>query len=307
MRCPAVSVIMSVYNTGRILRETIASVIAQTFADFELLIVDDGSTDEITQDILADQNDHRIRIIRQRNAGVAAARNRGIAEARGEYLAFLDHDDIFMPDKLAALKECLDKSPRTAVVYSPVVPFGECSAAALSLPPLRGECYSTLLRRNLIYSVSCIMVRTEFLSAHHVTFDPGCVPCDDWDFHLQCAVFGEMTMFDRPLVGYRMHRGNQSADRVSMYEAGIRTVKKHLRNVSAVSAVTGIPKRRIRAAGRYALAEHLYGLGRQDLAAGRRISALVHCIIAFTCDPMVFLSRCASFLRRRLSGSGIRS
>ena len=125
MKMPEISVIIPVFNTGIILKETIDSVIAQTFSDFEVIIVDDGSSDSITIDVLKSQDDHRIRIIHQVNSGVAAARNRGIAEARGKYVSFLDHDDLYLPDKLEVLKSLLDETPDAVLAYSPVIPFGE--------------------------------------------------------------------------------------------------------------------------------------------------------------------------------------
>ena len=83
-RNPAISVIVPVYNTGTVLHQTIDSVLHQTFSDFELILVDDGSSDAVTTDILNAQRDPRIRVIRQANGGVAAARNRGCAQAGGK-------------------------------------------------------------------------------------------------------------------------------------------------------------------------------------------------------------------------------
>ena len=285
MDAPEISVVMPVYNPGEIVGESIESVLDQTFEDFEYIIVDDGSTDAETKKILAGQSDPRVRVIRQANGGVAAARNRGIAESRGRYIAFLDHDDIFMPDKLFCLKALLDHDPAAALVYSPVEPFGKYAARALVLVPLSGWSYCQLLRQNRIYSMSCVMVRAELLRRHRIHFDPACVPCDDWDFHLHCAMYGTIRMWETPLVRYRMHDGNQSADQAVMYRAGTRVVLKHLRNISRTAEITGLSKWRIFSTGRSALAEHHYGLAYQEFSGRRFKSALGNCVRAFLYNP----------------------
>lgn len=96
-----VSVIMPVYNTGEILRQTIDSILAQTFTDFELIIIDDGSKD-ISPAICDEyaEKDTRVKVIHQPNGGICAARNTGISVAKGEYITFCDHDDLYMPRKL---------------------------------------------------------------------------------------------------------------------------------------------------------------------------------------------------------------
>jgi glycosyltransferase involved in cell wall biosynthesis len=113
---PKVSVVIPAYNRERYLADAIDSVLAQTFTDFEILIVDDGSRDR-TVEIAQSYRDPRIRIVRhERNRGVAAARNTGVAEARGAYVAFLDSDDVAYPDRLARQVAFLDSHPDYAAV-----------------------------------------------------------------------------------------------------------------------------------------------------------------------------------------------
>ncbi|MCX7894142.1 MAG: glycosyltransferase [Burkholderiales bacterium] len=116
MPTPVVSVVMPCYNGARFLQTSLGSVIGQTFADFELVFVDDGSTDG-SAEVAASMADERIRIIRQANSGVSAARNRGLASARGAYIAFLDADDTWDPAFLARMVAALATRPDAALAY----------------------------------------------------------------------------------------------------------------------------------------------------------------------------------------------
>ena len=111
-----VSVIIPTYNRAGLVTEAIDSVLAQTRSDFEIVVIDDGSTDD-TPDVLAPYMD-RIRYIRQENRGLAGARNRGINEARGRHLAFLDSDDRFEPELLEAVFETFESYPEAGAVFS---------------------------------------------------------------------------------------------------------------------------------------------------------------------------------------------
>lgn len=260
MNNPEISIVIPAYNTGKILQETIESVLSQTFEKFELIIVDDGSTDAETLDIFKSQKDTRIRIIHQTNGGVAVARNRGIAESTGKFIAFLDHDDLFLPEKLAELKKFMDERAYVAMVYSDIISFGQVYGPMIQLPRMEKLDPIGLFKRNFIYSMSCVMVRRSFLEKYRIAFDPECVPCDDWDFYCQCVVRGEIHSIGYPLVKYRIHSGNQSCDQIKMYKAGIRTALKHLQMLNDIAQITGLPKRKLRQATHWALSEHHYGI-----------------------------------------------
>lgn len=263
-----ISVIIPVYNTGTILSETVASVLNQSFSDFELLLIDDGS-DAATQQVLAGFNDPRIRVIRQENRGMAGARNRGLAEARGKYAAFCDHDDLWHPEKLAIQKAVLDREPAVVMVYSPVEVFGENSGAALNLPPVNGRCMIEMVRRNVICSLSCVMMRREVLTKYRISFDPECVPCDDWALYLELLRHGEIRCTEMTLVRYRMHGGSQSNQRMKMYEAGLRVLTKFLPTLPDVSAETGIPQWKLTASWRRGKAGYCYGIAWQRAMTSR--------------------------------------
>lgn len=109
-----ISIVIPLYNKAALVRRTLDSVFAQTYQDFEIVIVDDGSTDGSAH-VVASIADARIRLISQQNAGVSAARNRGILEARGEYIALLDADDEWHPDYLDTQMSLVEKYPEAAV------------------------------------------------------------------------------------------------------------------------------------------------------------------------------------------------
>lgn len=112
-----VSVVMPVYNMERYVRQAINSVLRQTFKDYEVIIVDDGSTD-LSYDICSEFTDSRIRIIQQENRGVSGARNTGVEVSRGQYIAFLDPDDLWLPKKLEKHVAHLDSHPEVGISFS---------------------------------------------------------------------------------------------------------------------------------------------------------------------------------------------
>src|SRR4028119_1041930 len=113
---PQVSVIIPAYNGDRYIAQAVESVISQTYKNWEIIVVDDGSTDDTRRAL--QPYVEKIRYVYQENQGVAAARNRGIQEARGELIAFLDHDDFFLPDKLAAQVACFEAQPQLGIIHS---------------------------------------------------------------------------------------------------------------------------------------------------------------------------------------------
>ena len=121
MSVPLITVIIGAYNAERYLAEAIESVLAGTYRNFELIVVDDGSTDRTGE--IAESYGDPVRCIRQANGGMAASRNRAIPEARGDYLAFLDADDRFPPDKLERQLAVFEADPELDVVYGHVTEF----------------------------------------------------------------------------------------------------------------------------------------------------------------------------------------
>jgi glycosyltransferase involved in cell wall biosynthesis len=116
MKSPLISVIVPAYNTSRTIAETLDSVLAQTFEDYEVVVVDDGSPDDVAE--LVARSYPQVRLVRQENRGLAGARNTGIKEAKGEYVAFLDSDDVWLPRKLELQVEQIKTHPEADVFYA---------------------------------------------------------------------------------------------------------------------------------------------------------------------------------------------
>lgn len=203
-----VSVIIPTYNSARFLVEAIDSALAQTFKDIEVLVIDDGSTDETAS--LVRKYGPPVRYIRQENRGVAGARNRGIEESRGKYVAFLDADDTWFPHKIerqvAALGKCREYRAcysEFLIVDSDLNPIGisHSTRSGLAIEDL-------LLRGNVIGSVCVVCERALFESAGG--FDASLSQCADWDMWLRLAVLTEFLYLDEPLMTYRQHDANMS-------------------------------------------------------------------------------------------------
>lgn len=131
---PRVSVLIPTYNYGRFLSAALESVFAQTYTDYEVIVLDDGSTDDTAQVVAAYP---QVRYIYQENAGIAAARNRLLDEARGEFAAFLDADDLWLPEKLELQVAYLDAHPECSAVFTEVENFSEQSREDMTIREIR--------------------------------------------------------------------------------------------------------------------------------------------------------------------------
>lgn len=214
---PRVSVIVPVYNRPVYVRQAVDSALAQECpGGFEVIVVDDGSTDDTPQ-VLASYGD-RIRVVRQRNGGAAAARNAGIGAAQGEYFALLDSDDVWMPGKLAAQVALLDAHPDAGFAHSDVEEFFEGAPGKrwTRRPEIvGGDVLKFLLRRNVIHTMS-VMIRRRAIEEVG-DFDPRYPPCEDWDLWLRICEHRPVVGDPRPWVRTRVHEGGISADPIVVY------------------------------------------------------------------------------------------
>ena len=210
---PKISVIMPVYNGQQYIENTINSLIAQTCQDWELIVIDDGSTDATPQ-ILGKFDDRRIFIVQQKNAGEASARNVGLDHATGRYISFLDADDLYLPTALEDLSSFLDLHPQYDVVYSDGEIFDGQDNSLMTLSEIRSGIYNGNVLEKLVVSSSvvtvpvCTMTRRSTVLKHSIRFDPKLVIGPDWDFWIQLAVHGEFGYLNKLTCKYRIHNTN---------------------------------------------------------------------------------------------------
>ncbi len=209
MSKPKVSVIMPTYNRVRYLSEAIQSVLDQTFVDFELIIIDDGSTDD-TESLIQGIGDPRIRYAHQQHRGISAAMNHGIRLARGHYIARLDSDDVWLPEMLATQIKVLDTRPRIGLVYSKAqamnasgTPLEETRAFS---PRYADDSFRSMLTGDFTCNIT-IVVRRQYLDKAG-PYDESMAVNEDWDMWLRVAEHCQFAFSDLVLARYRRHDSN---------------------------------------------------------------------------------------------------
>jgi len=205
---PRVSVILPVYNGAEYLAEAIHSVLGQTFSDFRLIVVDDGSTDR-TPDVLTSFSDPRLHVIRfPENRGRVAALNTAIAESASEFIARMDADDICRPRRFARQVRFLDEHPEVGVCGTWTLGFGD--AVSHYRPPRNPED----IRAHLFWSIALdhpsIMMRRSVLEQHSLAYDPCCRDVDDFDFFIRAAEVTQLANVPEFLLWTRAHPGEVS-------------------------------------------------------------------------------------------------
>ena len=209
---PRISVVITTFNQEKYIEAALNSVLVQTYPPFEIIVVDDGSTDETSKRIAPYGKE--IRYIRQTNQGVAASRNTGVRTASGELVAFLDGDDIWEPDKLAVQARIHEEKPGSGIIVTDGISFDEAGVRAPSLfrhvesafggtwSAVTVQCYGELIRRNLISTVSQIVVPATVLR-HVGSSDTSFRVCSDYDLYLRIAARYSITFVRKPLMRWR--------------------------------------------------------------------------------------------------------
>lgn len=220
MSHPAVSVVMPAYNGTQWLPATLNSVRAQTFADFEVIVVDDGSADD-TRELVRAWPDARVRLIEMdRNGGPVRARNRGVAEARGRYIAGLDQDDLCRPERLTRQVAYLDANPGCALLGTHVEFLADGAVRPSIYPPhTTPGLIAWLLQIENPLAWSSVMVRTDVARALDPFTRPERVYAEDFDLYQRVRRLGQVARLDEPLLLYRQHSGGVSKKFVSIMRA----------------------------------------------------------------------------------------
>ncbi|MFA5309348.1 MAG: glycosyltransferase [Dehalococcoidales bacterium] len=273
---PRVSIIMPTYNRAGFLKEAIESVLNQTCGDYTLIIVDDGSTDN-TREVVESFNDPRIRYIYKENGGVSSARNAGIKASDGEYVAFLDSDDIWLPENLEVKIKMLDAHPEAGLICSDSLVFEDSTGAVLgttwgnkkfkysanptqaSRQPLK----ELLFRSCFIQPPATIVRRRVFDTAGY--FDEALATHEDWDIFIRIVQRFPIEVIDMPLLKVRRHSTSLSESQEKMYLGSVAAILKLIHNGTVTGDGLKLLKERL-------ALEH-FRYGRRALDSGKQATA----------------------------------
>ena len=268
---PAVSVVLPTYNRSTLIAGAIQSVLDQTWNDFELIVVDDASTDD-TADVVAAMTDPRIRLLRlAENGRQSVARNRGVAAARSDLIAFQDSDDAWLPTKLAKLMEALAAAPAgTGAAYTAFERIAGDSVTyipARDVSPRDGDILPALLFRNLV-STQTLLVRKDLLEMIG-GFDEAMTRDEDWDLVIRLAQVTRFALVDEAMVRVIDHPGSVTHNVPAGLAARRQMLEKHRALIEATPRALAA---NLRAIGHLAcLAGDTRG-GRRELLAAARIT-----------------------------------
>ncbi len=268
MPLPAVSVIIPAYRHAEHVNQAVASVLRQTFADYELIVVDDASSDEVVRQY---RFPNEVRFIqRMVNSGRAAVpRNEGYRVSRGKYLAFLDMDDLYLPDKLASQVAILEAHPQAALTFCHRVDVDETLRPfTRHKKPRRvpSDCLREMVTKCLIRTVGQTLIRRDVFEALG-GFDENIVATADWDLYIRLAHRAPVIADPKPRVLCRRHAGQQSQNLWRMRMGNIAVLEK---------TNTWLPHERPDLAGRIRrrLARSYFRLARMQMARGDEFDAV---------------------------------
>jgi glycosyltransferase involved in cell wall biosynthesis len=224
----SVSVIIPVYNCEKYITEAVESVLGQSYDDIEIIVVDDGSTDNTLSTLEPYRGRPNLRIVRQANAGPSRARNQGIKHSQGKYCAFLDADDVMMPERLRVQVDAMEEQKDVALVYCDLMTFDKEGIIHRTkkefTKPYAGNVLDKLLIENFI-TTSTVMVRKSCFDEVPL-FDEGISHSEDYKMWLNIAERFKLGYVDLPLVKYRYHADSLSCDRVVIGQSSHRVVQE---------------------------------------------------------------------------------
>lgn len=217
---PEISVIIPTFNYAHYIKEAIKSVISQTYTDFEIIVIDDGSTDDTKEVLQAYIRTNVIKYIYQKNKGLAAARNTGISSSTGRFITFLDSDDLFTKDKLQLLRTALVSHPDAGMAYGNHILW--VRAKLYKKPKFSpGTAPSgwilPQLFRNALMSVPSVMVRRECFERIGL-FNESLTTTEDWEMWMRIAAEYKVVYVDKIIAYVRVHPDSMSRDFIKMGE-----------------------------------------------------------------------------------------
>lgn len=314
-KSPVASLIVPAFNVAATIAETLESLLAQTFTDFELIVVDDGSSDD-TADVVARFPDPRLRIVYQANLGLAGARNTGIHHARGAYIAFCDADDLWLPEKLELHIAHLEANPDVGISFSGSQMIDETGAplGISQKPRLRNITAAHIFKRNPIGNGSAAVIRRTALDGmvYRPTgeierdwwFDETFRQSDDIEAWARFALTLDWRIEGIPgeLTLYRIHRGALSANVQRQYDTWLRMAARmkaispeFIRRHGAVAEAYQL---------RY-LARRAVSMGAADLAFSLAWRSARLSLLPFVEEPAKSLTTLGAATLLKLCGQGL--
>lgn len=296
---PFFSVVIPTYNRAEQLRQTVQTVIDQTYGDFEVLVMDDGSNDH-TQRVVEEFNDSRIRYDWAENSGgPATPRNRGIDAAKGEWVCFLDADDFWYPEKLEEVASAIEANPEVdGVCHNEnlyIVDSGE--KTLLRHGPYERSFYRKMLTGGNRLSTSATTIRREFLNRYNLRFNqsPGYVIVEDFDLWLRVAFHGgEFCFIDEVLGDYVIEKeGNISSNTKKLRENSENLLRDHVYKVQQFESNKDKLWRQV--------SVKLEMQSVKDMLAARNYtSALIRIVQLFFISPLGMFGYMNNFIRHRM-------
>ena len=265
-----ISVVIPLYNAEKYIGDTLESVFEQTYNTFEIIVVNDGSTDS-SLDVVKKYSD--VTVISQENQGEAAARNKGVALSKGDFIAFMDHDDLWEPDKLKIQMEYFNDNPQVGLVYSQYTSFK--NGKILRTRPQNGHSgwiFTKLLYKSIIQA-STVMVKRECLDVVG-PYDEAFAFADEYDMFLRISKEFQCGFVDKGLTRYRVHETNASKNVFRFDKENLGVYKKTYNNFTDLDGKQKkILRKRI---ARYSMkvAEGLYSQGKREEAREYQKEAL---------------------------------
>ncbi len=292
---PKVSVIIPAYNAGKYIAETMDSVLVQTYSDFEIIVVDDGSKDQTVSIVkqFKIKYPEKVKLIQKENGGPASARNAGIKVAVGEYIAFIDADDLWLPQKLEKQVRYFETQPsQVGIVYTDARSFDKDGIWINKYyPKFNGKIYKELLN-SMLPNLS-VMVRKEcFQNVGY--FEEALDIIEDHDMWLRISMKYEVLCLDEMLSLYRQHSQGRSKEIEKTWSRSLRVMEKHLKmvagNIELEKAVKNV------------FSERLYNFGHSYLREGHLLAArqMYERSLAMRASLKTYLMKTTTFIPFRI-------
>lgn len=231
-----ISVVIPTYNSSLYIVRTLDSVLSQTCLPDEIMIVDDGSSDNTIETIEKYKKQNKgtfgnIKLFQQKNMGAGAARNRAVKEANGDWIAFLDSDDIWLPKKLEVVKNVMSEHPEVTIIAHDEYAVDENNMESMKLCSLHEgydetrDLFVQLYEGNL-FSTSCMVIKKEVIEKAG-GFDESLRSAQDYDLWIRCGMYGKLYYIPEPYEIYVTREGNITANTYRRYKCEMRICKKY--------------------------------------------------------------------------------